>query len=164
MKRTFFVIALISMLFSSCESNAPALEITSGPSLAFDENGGELKITYQLTNVPENEDVEIVVAEDFDWFVATPVKRGEISVVVEKNGQMEDREGVVELKYGALLQSVAIYQYAASEDGALELDMLVGQFNGTKYSTVPNYYFCLTDNGFVGTDEPLANSIYYRID
>lgn len=164
MKRTFFVIALISMLFSSCESNAPALEITSGPSLAFDENGGELKITYQLTNVPENEDVEIVVAEEFDWFVATPVKRGEILVVVEKNGKMEDREGVVELKYGALLQSVAIYQYAASEDGALELDMLVGQFNGTKYSTVPNYYFCLTDNGFVGTDEPLANSIYYRID
>lgn len=164
MKRTFFVIALVSMLFSSCEINTPTLELVTDPLLVFDENGGELRINYQLTNVPDSADVEISVVDEPDWFTVTQLERGVISVVVEKNPLMEEREGYVELEYGVLLQTVTIYQNAASEDGAMELDMLVGQYNGQKYSTAPNYYFCLTDNGFEGTDDPLANSIYYRID
>ena len=165
MKKTLFIVALVAIIFSGCtkqKSQEPSLQLTSEPTLQFDENGGQLRITYELLNVDESAQVSISYTED--WFEATETQRGTILVDVEKNTLLEERTGTIVITYESLSESVVIRQSASSEDNSLELGMLVGQYNGNKYSAVPNYYFCLTDNGFETKEDPLPNSIYYRID
>lgn len=164
MKKIFTFFALLSLFVASCtevEEKTPELQLDSSSTLTFDENGGELRIFYKVTNAEDQP--EVTLSEDADWFSAQIEEYGVILVNALENVTMEERSADLTISYLDQQVAVTVIQIAP-EIEALELTMIVGQYNGNKYSTVPNYYFAISNNEYSAYGDPLANSIYYMID
>ena len=186
MKKLFYLLLALPLVFAACEPDTPeqkteyeaVLTLTSEATMNFEAAGGEGTITYtaemrEVTRVSEPAKVE--AACEAEWVNDLTVAENITFTVAANEG--DKRETKVVVTYGDKKFEVAVKQ-AAKESGEepepepepdqpVEFSAwdLTGSYYGDEYSPgVGNYYIYLSDMGFSEDGSAYAGGTYYRLD
>ena len=119
MKRLFSLMALVAMLFVSCEEQAierpePGVQhLTVGVDgiISMETKGGDVSIPYTITEPVEGLALEVSTAQD--WIGDITIGEEAVTLFVDVNNSVEQRVGMVTLAYGEESITLAIQQAAA---------------------------------------------------
>lgn len=174
MKKIFYLLLALPLVFASCEPlqptpvNDPVLTLTSDATMRFLPHGGEGVITYTLENAVAGTDLTATC--DAQW--VTNLVAGEtVTFEVEAN-TTATRETKIVVAYGKASFEVTIQQSFEPNDDPVpvpdtivrEAPMLIGDYYADQYTEAHNYYFCLTNYGLSEDGYPYAGGYYYFLD
>ena len=119
MKRLFSLMALVAMLFVSCEEQAierpePGVQhLTVGVDgiISMETKGGDVSIPYTITEPVEG--LELEATTEQDWIGNIAIGAEAVELFVDVNNSAEQRVGMVTLTYGQESITLAIQQAAA---------------------------------------------------
>lgn len=127
MKKTFTLCALLSLLFSSCESatlpdngngnNEKNLLITES-IIDVTAKGGEFAISYTISQ--ESEGVELTATSTSEW-ISNITIGDKITFSVAENQSSEQRVGFINISYGADKYTVGVQQRSKEEYGDIKI-------------------------------------------
>lgn len=171
MKRAFILLAAMSMLLVGCQKNTdtpkpgeePELTLTSTENVTVPEDGGEITITYQLTNPIAEEELSINISTP-EWVSLKENNETSIVLTVEPNDGSELRESSVFVSYADVTSFTV---YLSQEGGSIKRTAtdLTGFYYGEDYEEgVDNFYIHLSDKGFDADGSALADGFFYRLD
>ncbi len=121
MKRLFMLaIASMVMLNVACDDKQETLPVvmtlTSSSVMDIDDKGGELVITYELTNVSSTENLQIITAAD--WiYVKDKSAVGRIELMIDANHEESNRMAPVIVTYADQRFDVEVRQSAKQSQG-----------------------------------------------
>ena len=174
MKKFFYLLLALPLVFASCEpleptpANDPVLTLTSDATMRFLPSGGEGVITYTLENAVAG--TNLTATCDAQW--VTNLTAGEtVTFEVEAN-TTANRETKIVVAYGKASFEVTVQQsFEPNDDPApvpegivREAQMLIGDYYADQYTEAHNYYFCLTNYGLSEDGYPYAGGYYYFLD
>ena len=185
MKKFFYLLLALPLVFAACEPDAPvnpgnddnskvyALEITSNDVMRFSAEGGDGVITWEfkeVTRLSPMPEPEPAFTTEAQWITLDAVNLGAFTVAANDG---EARESKIVVTYLEQTEEVVVKQEAKAEEPGtgegdvvvFEAPMLVGDYYDDYYSSeAGNYYIFFTDNGFDEDGDYLPNSIYYGLD
>ena len=165
LNKLFYLLVAMSAIFVAC-NNTDNTEIKG--TLEVTENavdvkffGGEGVINYTITG--GNANSKPSVTSSSDW-VNNIVIDDKISFNVDLNNLAEKRTAMLTITYGKQSFNVFVRQDAGYEiDVEFTAGALNGEYYGTSYSSIPNYFAILSKNGTTGNMD-LYLDTYYRLD
>ena len=187
MKKFFYLLLALPLVFAACEPDAPvepgndggnetpkeyAVEITSNAEMEFPAEGGTgviewewKEVTRSYSPVPETVPAFTTEAE---WITLDTENLGAFTVAANEG---EVREAVIVVTYLEQVEQVKVKQAAKAEvpqpsdEVVFEASMLVGYYYHDEFTPdAGNYYIFFTDNGFDEDGYKLPNSVYYTLD
>ena len=119
MKRLFSLMALVAMLFVSCEEQAierpePGVQhLTVGVDgiISMEAKGGDVSIPYTITEPVEGLALEVSTAQD--WIGDITIGEESVTLFVDVNNSIEQRVGMITLTYGEESITLGVMQAAA---------------------------------------------------
>lgn len=169
MKKLFFILSLMLVMFAACEQSAQndgktAIKILSELPIKVDFHGGEQMITYTIANpLP---DVELQVSCSEQWISDLVAKNGVMKFVVARNTESDDRMTIIKLTYGEIVEQILVAQSVRPDD-AYDYDITAtifgGEYTGNNGEDSYNYYVQL-GNGEIDEFNDDANAYYYYFD
>ncbi|CCY34943.1 uncharacterized protein BN796_00173 [Alistipes sp. CAG:831] len=182
MKSSFVKLSLIAaslasvFMFASC--NKPDNEETGNPELTITspENdtikvaiaGGPCEITYTLKNPVEGVNLQVEAAEGIDWITDIDLAtEGKITFNVASNEGQQPRETTLTIQYDYIQETVVVAQEGdeSALDNEFKASVFTGYYYGDRQKTgTANYYFYLSDKGFIDGVMMEAEASYYLID
>lgn len=165
LNKLFYLLVAVSAFFVAC-NNTDNTEIKG--TLEVTENavdvkffGGEGVINYTITG--GNANSKPSVTSSSDW-VNNIVIDDKISFNVDLNNLAEKRTAMLTITYGKQSFDVFVRQDAGYEiDVEFTAGALNGEYYGTAYSSIPNYFAILSKNGTTGYMDHYLDT-YYRLD
>lgn len=169
---------LISAIFAllaivGCEkSNTPAAEaeltLTSPSEVSVSQDGGDVTITYELSNPIDGEEVLVNISTP-EWVSLKENNETTIVLTVEPNDSSEPRESSVFVSYADVTNfTVDLNQEGRSQEGGSiqrTATDLTGFYYGEDYEEgVDNFFIHLSDKGFDADGSALADGFFYRLD
>lgn len=182
MKSSFIKLSLIAaslasaFMLASC--NKPEKEETGNPELtitspeAYTLNvaiaGGPCEITYTLKNPVEGVSMQVTAAEGIDWITDIDLAtEGKITFNVASNEGQQPRETTLTIQYDFIKETVVVAQegFESAYDNEFPATVFTGYYYGDRQKTgTANYYFYLSDKGFIEGVMMEAEASYYLID
>ena len=174
MKKIFYFLLALPMVFAACQPEEPGIEnkvynlsVTSESVLNFEAEGGQGVITYNLAEVTRTKPVpqpQVEATCAAAWVTQLRVAENITFNVAANDG--DARETKVVITYGEQKFEVVVKQAAPAYNGVtFEAKMLVGEYYGEYYTPYAgNYYIFFTDNGFDENGYVLPNTTYYQLD
>lgn len=183
MKRLFYLLLALPLVFAACEPDTPEQEVekeavltlTSEAEMNFEAEGGEGVITFtaEWKDVTRNSPVpapEVEATCEAQWVENLTVAEN-ITFTVLAN-EADARETKVVVTYGDKSFEVAVKQAAKQNDQPepptgvnIEAKHLYGEYYGDEYSPgVGNYYMTLSDLGIDEEGYGYAGGSYYYVD
>ena len=168
LNKLFYLLVAISAIFVSCNNDngtetpkfKGTLEVTE-KAVDIKFFGGEGVINYTITNGLANA-LPIAVANK-EWVRDITVGES-IKFNVDLNPTEEARVASVTVTYGEQTFEVFVRQEAGYEiDVEFTAGALNGEYYGTTYSSIPNYFAILSKNGTTGYGDYYLDT-YYRFD
>ena len=127
MKKVFTLFALISLLFSSCESailpdngngNDEKNLLITESIIDVTAKGGEFAISYTISQ--ESEGVELTATSTSEWI--SNIRIGDkITFSVAENQSSEQRVGFINISYGTDEYTVGVQQRSKEEYGDIKI-------------------------------------------
>ena len=172
----------ISVMLFACEKEPAAttqqpetkFELTSDSAVSVDATGGEVIITYLITNPLQG--VEVSSSDNAEWLSEGVAESGKIVYVAAENSAYEAREATVTLLYDSFKATVTVEQAAAAKPDApvivLEKSVVEVPAEGGSYSigyTIENPIegvelgYLGTDDGWFGSFEVTEDAIIVDI-
>lgn len=165
LNKLFYLLVAVSAIFVACNNNdTPKLKGTlevAAKAVDVKFFGGEGVINYTITNGAAD-DVPTATANK-EWVNNITVGEN-IKFNVDLNPIEEERVAMVTVTYGEQSFEVFVRQEAGYEiDVEFTASALNGEYYGTAYSSLPNYFIILSKNGTTGFLD-LYLDTYYRLD
>ena len=182
MKSSFIKLSLIAaslasvFMLASCnkpekeEAGNPELTITSPEkdTLSVAITGGPCEIAYTLKNPVEGVTIQASVPEDVDWITDIDLAtEGKITFNVASNEGQQPRETTLTIQYDFIKETVVVAQegFESAYDHEFQATVFTGYYYGDlKKTGAANYYFYLSDKGFIDEVMMEAEGNYYLID
>lgn len=182
MKRLFYLLLALPLVFAACEPDTPEQEVekeavltlTSDAEMNFEAEGGEGVITFtaEWKDVTRNSPVpapEVEATCEAQWVERLTVAEN-ITFTVLAN-EADARSTKVVVTYGDKSFEVAVKQAAKQNEPEpptgvnIEAKHLYGDYYGDEYSPgVGNYYMTLSDLGIDEEGYGYAGGSYYYVD
>lgn len=169
------LVALLAIVASSCEtpnSNVKEhkLEITTATPLRVDKDGGIYTIDYVISNVDDNEDIEVSVVNSQMITATNTDTFGQVKVSISENTTTDIREGAVIIKYGTQSATVMILQAGdnGGENPVVRIDItatsLVGLYYGDHLAEGLGHYWLIISQEGIVDGNVVPNSEFFRVD
>lgn len=182
MKSSFIKLSLIAAslasVFMLASCNKPEKEETGNPELTITSPeadtlnvaiaGGPCEITYTLKNPVEGVSMQVTAAEGIDWITDIDLAtEGKITFNVASNEGQQPRETTLTIQYDYIQETVVVAQegFESAYDNEFPATVFTGYYYGDRQKTgTANYYFYLSDKGFIEGVMMEAEASYYLID
>lgn len=182
MKSSFIKLSLIAAslasVFMLASCNKPEKEETGNPELTITSPeadtlkvaiaGGPCEITYTLKNPVEGVTMQVTAAEGIDWITDIDLAtEGKITFNVASNEGQQPRETTLTIQYDYIKETVVVAQegFESAYDHEFQATVFTGYYYGDRHKTgTANYYFYLSDKGFIEGVMMEAEASYYLID
>lgn len=170
LNKLFYLLVAVSAIFVSCNNDNDngtetpkfkgTLEVTE-KAVDVKFFGGEGVINYTITDGPA--DAVPTAVSNQEWVNNIAIGE-EIKFNVDLNPMEESRVANISVAYGEQTFDVFVRQDAGYEiDVEFTAGALNGEYYGTSYSSIPNYFAILSKNGTTGNMD-LYLDTYYRLD
>lgn len=170
MKTRFALLAVLSVLLMACNKSTdqpnpegdPNLELTSPENVTISADGGQITITYKLTN-PIN-GVEPEVNINSDWVNLVSITTDSLTLEVLENSAKEPRDASVMVSYA---EKTSFIVSISQEKNHLKrtADWFSGYYYGDKFNPeADNYYIHLSNIGYDEDGDVKVGGWYYTFD
>ncbi len=170
MKRLLLFAAIVSAIFTSCESdpeggkqgNNYGFEVTTDLEINMSNSSALGFINYTIES-PTAEGV-VTATADVDWIKSLNTEKyGKVSYSVDFNESTNARTGIISLAYEDAVINVTINQAGAKPDTVIEVPVLTGHYYGTISTPTYNYYLCFSNKGLDSNNLTNNPDTYYYI-
>ena len=171
MKKLFFILSLMLVMFAACEPSAQndgktAIKILSELPIEVDFHGGEQIITYKIVNPLPGVELQASCPKSELWITDLVAKNGVLKFVVARNKESNERMTTIKLTYGEIVEEILVAQSVRPDD-AYDYDITAtifgGEYTGNNGEDCYNYYVQL-GNGEIDEFNDDANAYYYYFD
>lgn len=147
----------------SAQATEPIITSLSGEEIEIQRMGAKVHIEYSLENA--NPDDYIYAKTNAEWIYSIDTETdGVIILGVGTNATKQMRETEVKIGYGSSSFKVTIKQ-RGDGDISFSAPILSGEYLGDALSPgAANYWFILSDRGFMEDGKAYPSATYYRID
>ncbi len=147
----------------SAQATDPIITSLSGEEIEIQRMGAKVHIEYSLENA--NPDDYIYVKTNAEWIYSIDTETdGVIILGVGTNATKLMRETEVKIGYGSSSFKVTIKQ-RGDGDISFSAPIISGEYLGDALSPgAANYWFILSDRGFMEDGKAYPSATYYRID
>lgn len=151
------------VISQSADAQMPVLTSLSGEEITIERMGTKVRIEYSLEN--KNPECYIFAKTDADWIYSINTRtEGVVELGVGSNTTKAMRETKVTVGYGSASFNVTIKQNGDGEAN-FSAPLLSGEYLGDALTPgTGNYWFILSDRGFMDDGKAYPSATYYRID